>query len=194
MGRLYLLDEIRHGEGFAGASDAEEHLAFEVVLESVGELLDGAWLVAGGAKVGFNAETCHSERTSGIRSDDLDKGWIIADVPEMTVGGHAERDVTLCSMGGAPNCTSYPNSFANRSRHHSIEHAFYGAREFSVSCELRLRPARGKHSDGALLGEAKFLDLCSKRRATEVCKSPSRRRGWRRHPRYGGLPSAVPRR
>jgi hypothetical protein len=45
-GALDLLDDLGHGEGFAGAGDAEEDLVFLSGAEAGDELGDGAGLVA----------------------------------------------------------------------------------------------------------------------------------------------------
>ena len=45
-GAVGLLDDLGHGEGLAGAGDAEQHLVLFSGGEAVDELLDGAGLVA----------------------------------------------------------------------------------------------------------------------------------------------------
>ena len=44
---LRLLDHLGHGEGLAGAGDAEQHLGAVVVVDALDEVLDGGRLVAG---------------------------------------------------------------------------------------------------------------------------------------------------
>jgi len=43
---IRLLDDLGHGEGFAGAGNAEQHLMFFAVQEPLDELVDGAGLIA----------------------------------------------------------------------------------------------------------------------------------------------------
>ena len=45
-GRLQLLDDLGHGEGLAGAGDAEQDLVFLAGVEAGDEFGDGAGLVA----------------------------------------------------------------------------------------------------------------------------------------------------
>ena len=51
-GPVGLLDDLGHGEGLAGAGDAEEDLVFVAGGEAAHELGDGAGLVACGGVVG----------------------------------------------------------------------------------------------------------------------------------------------
>ena len=53
---LHPLDDIRHGEGFARAGDAEEHLLPRPPADAVHELVDGLGLVPGGLVGGFDPE------------------------------------------------------------------------------------------------------------------------------------------
>lgn len=43
---LIVLDDVRHGEGLAGAGDAEQGLLADISIQASGELLDGLGLVA----------------------------------------------------------------------------------------------------------------------------------------------------
>jgi len=52
-GAVDFLDDLGHGEGLAGAGDAEEDLIFVAGVEAGDELGDGAGLVAGGFVVGY---------------------------------------------------------------------------------------------------------------------------------------------
>ena len=52
-GALRLLDNLGHGESFAGAGDAEQHLIFFTGGKTADELGDGAGLVALGGVVGY---------------------------------------------------------------------------------------------------------------------------------------------
>ena len=53
---MELFDDMRHGEGFARAGDAEEGLVGEAVLDAFGEGFDRGGLVAGGGEFGFDAK------------------------------------------------------------------------------------------------------------------------------------------
>jgi len=55
-GAVLLGDDGGHGEGLAGAGDAEEHLVFVAGVEAGDELGDGARLVARGFVVGNELE------------------------------------------------------------------------------------------------------------------------------------------
>ena len=47
-GPLHLLDDLGHGEGLAGAGDAQQHLLLQPVLDALRQLGDGLGLVPGG--------------------------------------------------------------------------------------------------------------------------------------------------
>ncbi len=49
---VQLLDDIGHGEGLAGASDAEQGLALEALIQAFDEFGDGLRLIAGGLEFG----------------------------------------------------------------------------------------------------------------------------------------------
>ena len=55
-GAVELLDHLGHGEGFAGAGDAEEHLVPVAVVDAADELRDGLGLVAAGLVVAGKLE------------------------------------------------------------------------------------------------------------------------------------------
>ena len=59
-GALDVLDEVGHGEGFAGAGHAEQSLLADAGVQAGGELGDGGWLVAGGLVFGDELEFRHS--------------------------------------------------------------------------------------------------------------------------------------
>ena len=52
-------DDVGHGEGLAGAGDAEERLVLVAAAQAVDELVDGLGLVAGGLEVGDEFEVGH---------------------------------------------------------------------------------------------------------------------------------------
>ena len=68
-GPVGLLDDLGHGEGFAGAGDAEQHLVLLAGGEPFDELFDGAGLVAsglvGGDQLKIHWEIIDEERRLG---------------------------------------------------------------------------------------------------------------------------------
>ncbi len=67
-GPVALLDDLGHGEGFAGAGDAEQHLMLFACSEALDQLVDGAGLVSarliGGDELKVHASIL-SERRRG---------------------------------------------------------------------------------------------------------------------------------
>ena len=51
-----MLHQVRDCEGLAGARHAQQHLALEILIQTLSEQLDGFGLVACGTEVGFDAE------------------------------------------------------------------------------------------------------------------------------------------
>jgi hypothetical protein len=89
-----MLHQVGHGERLAGTGHSEQNLTFQVVVQTVDELVDRFRLIAGRTEVGFDAELGQVEGTSRIRSDDLVKWWIIADEPEGAFSAKIELDAT----------------------------------------------------------------------------------------------------
>ena len=73
LGRL---DDLGHGEGLAGAGDAQQHLVPLALLDARHQLGDGGGLVAGGLVVGRPARTAGRPRTSpAARAGAAPTGW-----------------------------------------------------------------------------------------------------------------------
>ena len=71
-----LFDQLRHGEGFAGAGDAEQHLVLFAIEEAAEELLDGGGLIAARAVIDADMEAFHGARSSGARRQ-LARGFVL---------------------------------------------------------------------------------------------------------------------
>ena len=55
-GRLDSLDDLGHGEGLAGAGDAEQDLVLFALVDTPGKRSDGRGLIAAGGVVGMEFE------------------------------------------------------------------------------------------------------------------------------------------
>ena len=58
-GSLYLLDDLGHGVGLAGAGDALEHLLPQAQIHALGQLFDGLGLIPGGRIFRMDFELRH---------------------------------------------------------------------------------------------------------------------------------------
>ena len=76
------LDDLGHGVGLAAAGDALEHLGAQAVFQSLGQLVDGLGLVAGGLIRGYDFEIRHGVLPLLLQKAAFGHGYVV------TVGHH----------------------------------------------------------------------------------------------------------
>ncbi len=74
-GAAGLFDDLGHGEGFAGAGDAEQDLVFFAVEDAAEKLIDGGGLIAAGSVIDAQVER-HDFRIAGERTQECVRHYL----------------------------------------------------------------------------------------------------------------------